>query len=252
MNKDLQKKHIINLDNWFKTPIGLYIRAWEQKHLDKLTADIFGFNAIQIGLPCMNGLHANRMPYRWLTNNSNVIQISQIQKIPIAVIHSFSELPFSTESLDLIILPHVLEFNTNPHQVLREVERVLIPGGQIIITGFNPTSLLGIRQIYSQLIGIHFLPEIKELISLSRLKDWLKLLNMQVNRGNFGCYAPPCTTKKWLRRFAFMEKAGDRWWPYFGAIYIVQAIKHIKNICFIGLTWKQKKIHTPKGVPATN
>lgn len=256
MNKDLQKKPILNLNNWLKTPIGSYIRTWEQKHLDKLTADIFGFHAMQIGLPHINALHANRMPYRWLINTYIPKKKSKKQETAIVIIHNFSELPFSTQSLDLIILPHVLEFSENPHQILREVERVLIPGGQIIITGFNPASLWGIRQIYGQLIGARFLPEEEssegELICLSRLKDWLKLLNMEVNRGHFGCYAPPCTTKKWLHRFAFMEKAGDRWWPYFGAIYIIQAIKRVQNMCLVGLIWNQKKINVSKGVPAAN
>jgi SAM-dependent methyltransferase len=237
---------------WLHTPVGNYIRAWEQKHLDTLTADIFGFNAVQIGMPQIDALHASRMPYRWLTDNCLPTGAQEERDIPLVVAHDFSALPFATQSLDLVVLPHVLEFSAEPHQVLREVERVLIPEGQLIICGFNPFSLWGLRQTGSRLTGAHFLPQDGEFIRLPRLKDWLKLLNMEINRGHFGCYAPPCVTQKWLERFCYMEKAGDRWWPYFGAVYIVQAIKRVQGMRLIGPAWRTRKMKVLKGVPATN
>jgi len=243
---------IIDLEGWLQTPMGVYLRAWEQKHLDALTADIFGFNAVQIGLPQIDALRANRMPYRWLTDTAVPTFFNEGREVPMVVAHDFSELPFASQSLDLVVLPHVLEFSDEPHQVLREVERVLIPEGQVIICGFNPTSLWGMRQAAGRLTGAHFLPQDGEFIRLARLKDWLKLLNMEVNRGHFGCYAPPCATDKWLQRFSFMEKAGDRWWPYFGAAYIVQAIKRVKGVRLIGPAWRKHKVKVPKAVPATN
>jgi len=242
------EKPIIALGPWLDSPAGCYVRAWEKARLDALTADIFGFNALQIGLPQINGLEANRMPNRWLSDT----HVSQKEKKPVVIVHDFSELPFATQSLDLVVLPHVLEFAKEPHQVLREVERVLIPEGQLIVCGFNPASLWGARQAAGRLTGAHFLPLHGEFISMPRLKDWLKLLNMEVNRGHFGCYAPPCATEKWLSRFAFMEKTGDRWWPYLGAVYIVQAIKRVKGMRLIGPAWNKKKATAPQGVPATN
>src|ERR1019366_6583084 len=173
-------------------------------------------------------------------------------ELPIVVVHDFAELPFASQSLDLVVLPHVLEFAAEPHQVLREVERVLIPEGQLIVCGFNPISLWGARQAVGRVSGSWFLPQAGEFIGLPRLKDWLKLLNMEVNRGHFGCYAPPCNTEKWLNRFSFMEKAGDRWWPYLGAVYIVQAIKRVKGMRLIGPAWSKKKATAQQGVPATN
>jgi len=58
-----------------------------------------------------------------------------------------------------------------------------------------------------------YLPRAGQFIALPRLKDWLKLLSFEVNRGRFGCYAPWARSDKWLGRWRFMEKAGDRWWP---------------------------------------
>jgi SAM-dependent methyltransferase len=220
--------------------------------LDALTVDIFGFNAIQVGLPQISALQANRMQNKWLTDTHLPANNQSGDATQIVVLHDFAELPFASQSLDLVVLPHVLEFAAEPHQVLREVERVLIPEGQVIVCGFNPASLWGVRQVTGRLTGAHFLPLDGEFISLPRLKDWLKLLNMEVNRGHFGCYAPPFNSEKWLSRYSFMEKAGDRWWPYFGAVYIVQAIKRVNGMRLIGPAWSKQSANAAQGVPVTN
>ncbi|MBI1889403.1 MAG: class I SAM-dependent methyltransferase [Burkholderiales bacterium] len=244
------EKPIIALGSWLESPAGVYVRQWEESRLDALTADIFGFNAMQIGLPQVDALRANRMPHKWL---SDTLMPAPTENGPRAVVvHDFAELPFASQSLDLVVLPHVLEFAEEPHQVLREVERVLIPEGQVIICGFNPASLWGLRQVAGRLTGAHFLPQDGEFIGMPRMKDWLKLLNLGVNRGYFGCYAPPFRKEKWLTRSAFMEKAGDRWWPYLGAVYIVQAIKRVKGMRLIGPAWVKPSPAVTAGMPATN
>ena len=211
MDLQASKNRIISLAPWFHTPTGAYAHAWEQARLDELTADILGYNALQIGLPGFDTLAANRMPNRWVTDAVFPPDDRSVTTTrPVVVVHDFTELPFATQSLDLVVLPHVLEFAVEPHQVLREVERVLIPEGQVIICGFNPDSTWGLRQTAGRVTGSHFLPLHGEFISVPRLKDWLKLLNMEINRGHFGCYAPPCSNEKWLDRFAFLEKAGNR------------------------------------------
>lgn len=228
------------------------MRAWEQARLDSLTADIFGFNAIQIGLPQIDALRANRMPNKWLSDTLVPAPADADTGKQVVIVHDFAELPFASQSLDLVVLSHVLEFAEEPHQILREVERVLIPEGQVIICGFNPASLWGARQIAGRMAGKSFLPQDGEFISVPRIKDWMKLLNLGANRGYFGCYAPPFRREKWLDRFAFMEKAGDRWWPYLGAVYIVQAIKRVKGMRLIGPAWTRQTAKVPQGVPATN
>ncbi len=251
MEQDVSEKSIISLAPWFDTPAGAYARAWEQARLDELTADIFGYNAVQVGLPQIDALAANRMPNRWITDSVLSAGAGEGAR-QVVVAHDFAELPFASQSLDLVVLPHVLEFAAEPHQVLREVERVLIPEGQVIVCGFNPVSMWGMRQAAGRLTGAHFLPLHGEFISVPRLKDWLKLLNMEINRGHFGCYAPPCATDKWLQRFAFLEKAGNRWWPYLGALYIVQAIKRVKGMRLVGPAWQKKTANVTGGVPVAN
>lgn len=246
------EKPIISLGSWLGTAAGNYVRNWEHARLDELTVDIFGFNATQLGLPQIQALRASRMPHTWLTDTNPPAPAQASEERRVVVIEDFEDLPFASSSIDLIVLPHVLEFAKEPHQVLREVERVLIPEGQVIISGFNPYSLWGARQLAGRLTESYFLPEEGEFISPTRLKDWLKLLNMEVGDGHLGCYAPPCETEKWLHRFSFMENAGDKWWPFLGAVYVVQAIKRVKGMRLIGPAWKTQKATAPQGVPATN
>lgn len=268
MDKAGSEQSIIALEGWLQTPAGVYLRAWEQTCLDNLTADIFGFNAVQIGMPQIDALAANRMPYKWLADRKVRPPVAPQQPVgaahggpvietappprPVALTLDYTELPFASQSMDLVVLPHVLEFSTDPHQVLREVERVLIPEGQVIICGFNPASLWGARHVLRRVGGTSFLPRTEELITMPRMKDWLKLLNLSASQSHFGCYAPACRTEKWLHRYAFMDNAGPRWWPFFGGVYIVQAIKRVKGMHLIGPAWTKKSATAQVVVPATN
>ena len=137
-------------------------------------------------------------------------------------------------------MPHVLEFNDDPHQILREVERILIPDGQLVITGFNPLSLWGLRRRLPK--GRKVFPGNGNYISVLRLKDWLQLLSFEVERGNFGCYAPPLKKARRIRHWHFMEAAGDRWWSFAGGVYLLRAVKRVHGMRLIMPRWKQKRM----------
>ena len=144
------------------------------------------------------------------------------------------DLPFESQSVDLIVMPHTLEFTSDPHRLLREAERVLMPEGQLVITGFNSLSLWGMRQSFGRMANRPFVPATRDQIAFIRLKDWIKLLGFDLERGRFGCYRPPLVTDKWLGRYGFMEAAGDRWWPIFGAVYMVTAVKRVRGMRLVG------------------
>lgn len=227
---------IVDLESWLCSDPGQYVRAWEQERLDVLVADVFGYHALQVGLPVMDLLRTNRMPFKAYTGA--VAPDASIAPGWSAVILSEPELlPFESQSVDLLVLPHVLESACNPHQVLREVERVLVPEGRVVISGFNPWSLWGIRNSIPYMN--QWLPEpTQDLVSLPRLKDWLKLLSFDIDRGRFGCYVPAFSSKKWMDRFSFMEHAGDRWWPVCGGVYVVSAVKRVPGMRLMTPGWK--------------
>jgi len=133
-------------------------------------------------------------------------------------------------------LPHVLEFADNPHQILREVERVLRPEGNLLISGFNPFSLWGMHRALGRKQGY---PWCGHFIRLPRLKDWLALLGFEVVGGRFAAYAPPLHHSKWLDSFSFMEKAGDRWWAVSGGVYFLHAIKRVPGMRLIKPKWNE-------------
>ncbi len=223
---------IHGLEEWLTTPQGRYVLEWEQAKHDQVVADIFGYNAVQLGLTRHDFLRANRMPWRCHCDDVPVATPDDV-----CVRADLHQLPFASASVDLAVLPHVLEFAEHPHQILREVERVLVPEGHVVIAGFNPFSLWGLRRHTRRPSGP---PWQGQYLSVKRLKDWLALLGFETRAGGFGCYAPAVSQEKWLARFRFMEAAGDRWWPFAGAVYIIEAIKRVHGMRLIMPVWRDR------------
>jgi SAM-dependent methyltransferase len=249
------------LQNWLKTPQGQTLLAWENAQFEQLVADIFGYHALQLGLPDLQALHANRMPHRWVavSNAINNIAIKAyntpatdeniINKryVHADFVTNFEALPFAENSLDLLILPHSLELSQDPHATLREAERVLVPEGRLIVCCFNPLSLWGLKQkrshVYKKLnFGELYLPEAGEFISYRRLRDWLKLLNFELESSQFGCFRPAVRSQAMLQRFAWMDKLGSSYWPILGAVYIVSAVKRVHGMRLVSPIRKLAKI----------
>ncbi len=248
-------RQIISLRDWFETPPGQYLLEWERAQFDGALADIFGYHALQLGLPELPLLRANRMPHRWAASapcgNGVALNLNANQ---VMLATDYAALPFPANSLDLVVLPHALELGADPHAALREVERVLVPEGRVVISGLNPASLWGLRQrralLYRKLgFGNLFLPQSGELIGYWRLRDWLRLLNFEVETGRFGCYRPSVDSETWLRRLDWMDRAGQRWWPIFGAVYFVVAVKRVHGMRLIGPAWKTAPARQTSTVP---
>lgn len=263
----MAERAIIQLHHWLRSPVGQVLLEWEQRHLDHAVADLFGFHALQLGLPQLDALRANRMPHRWLAVESaseeevpaptdagpafagGELPASEdlagraIVVPPPTLRCHFDALPFAAGTLDLVVLPHALELARDPHLALREVERVLVPEGRAIIVGFNPASMWGVRQRMGRLrrrvaprsSTELFLPHEGEFVGYRRLRDWLRLLSFEVEAGRFGCYVPPARSSRWLGRFAWMERAGEHWWPVFGALYYIVAVKRVRGMRLVGL-----------------
>jgi len=222
----LQPTQKATLAEWFGTPRGEYVLGWERRQVASAVEDVFGFQALQVGLPEIDFLAENRMPFRFRAGREPGCELQA----------DAAALPIASGSIDLVVLPHVLEFSANPHQILREAERVLMPEGHLVISGFNPLSLWGAKRALGRRGGD--IPWSGDFIGLLRLRDWLKLLGFELNGGKFGCYAPPITNATWLRRLSFLEKAGDRWWPIAGGTYVVRAVKRVAGMRLVMPAWK--------------
>ena len=236
-----------SLTDWLATPPGHYLLDWETAQFEQAVGDIFGYHAVQLGFPQVDALASNRMPYRWLAVDT--LEYSQFTASPAsrpntsarlpAFAADATALPFAPCSLDLLAMPHTLDMSQDPHAALREAERVLVPEGRVVITGLNPNSLWGLRQSRSHFyrrFGAQgqkktlFLPDAHEMIGYWRLRDWLRLLNFEVESARFGGYVPSFVSQKWLDRFSWMDALGPRWWPIFGAMYCVVAVKRVRGM----------------------
>jgi SAM-dependent methyltransferase len=267
-----REESIIELGAWRRTAPGQYLLAWEQDRLDHAVTDAFGFHALQLGLPEIESLRANRMPHRWVANDTMQVPESLAlpppvdtlittlpAQEPVSLHCGFDALPFPDASIDLVVLPHALELARDPHQTLREVERVLVPEGRVVIAGFNPASLWGLRQRAGQARrGLGFgreqglyLPRAGDFIGYWRLRDWLRLLGFEVEAGRFGCWRPPFKSQAWLERFAWIDAVGDRWWPVLGAVYFVVAVKRVRGMRLVGvLRPERRKVQAAPAVVA--
>ena len=184
------------LADWFATPLGRYLLAREQAYFDQTVADIFGFHAVQIGLP-----HAplpRRRAASRRAGRSTTIRPPNVLADP----HG---LPFAENALDLIVMPHALEFTDDPHLMLREAYRVIRPEGQIVIAGFNPFSLFGAKRYFGRGATP---PWNGNFIALYRLKDWLSLLGFDVVGGRLDGYVPPFAQESWLHALRLFRAGG--------------------------------------------
>lgn len=270
----MRVSQIIGFTDWFKTPPGEYLLAWERERFDQAVADMFGYHALQLGLSELDGLRSNRMPHKWLAlqgadtglasdpqppavGGAGATARQATSSLRVALLTDLAVLPFPENSLDLVLLPHTLELSSDPHATLREVERVLVPEGRVVISGLNPASLWGLRQrrahFYQRLgSGDLFLPEAGEFIGYWRLRDWLRLLSFEVESGQFGCYRPAVNSRASLVRFSWMDKVGERWWPIFGALYFLVAVKRVRGMRLLEPSWKAQKTTASTPVAIAN
>ncbi|MEJ5028861.1 class I SAM-dependent methyltransferase [Comamonas sp. MYb69] len=257
---------IIGTQNWWQTPLGSYMLSWEQTCYDDAVADIFGFHSLQIGLFPLQGLRNNRTPHRWLALDSTE-QAAQWQQSRLADVQSFAPplqsepglatnaaeattasllcdahaLPFGPDTLDLVLLPHTLELSADPHAVLREVARVLVPEGRVLISGINPASLWGMHTWARRIPGLQKLPPMPDdhnLIGYGRLRDWLKLLGLELQSASFGCFRPAMRSDTWLSRWEWMDRVGPTAWPVLGGVYFAEAVKKVPSMHKLAAPWK--------------
>ncbi|MBC7755202.1 MAG: methyltransferase domain-containing protein [Bdellovibrio sp.] len=225
---------------WLESTLGRYVLAHEQAMFDAVVSDIFGFNALQLGLLHLNALKSSRIP--------NVMRVGNREGDALC---ESDYLPFAESCIDLICLPHVLEFSRNPHQTLREAERVLVPEGHLILTGFNPISAWGLKQtLFKESNGSQGdnYPWQGHFFTLSRIRDWLALLGLEFVSGSMHAYEPPFNDEKWLKRFNCMDTMGEKWWPMLGGIYFIVAKKRVVNITLLKPNWKKRLLPQSLGV----
>ncbi len=226
--------------DWFHHPIGQMLCAEEQILFDDWVTNLFGYHALQLG----------NMP-KDLLRNSRIQHCFRSNVVNPDIFCDSAFLPFQQHSLDLLLLPHVLEFSALPQQTLREAERVLVPEGHVILTMFNPISPWGVRRMMgcgrseiADLWTAHF-------FTMTRIRDWLSLLGFEVLQTRMLCHAWPIHSQKMAQRFSWLALLGLKCWPMTGGVYAILARKRVVGMHIIKPNWQSISV-AKKLVPTPN
>ena len=238
------------LQRWYQTSLGHRLYRAEKKALNRYLPDLFGYFLLQPGCP---EIRTENKPMSWLSSSriSNRFRFDLNQYPGITCQSISAQLPVLSDSVDLVVLPHVLEFSETPHQVLREVERALIPEGHVVIMGFNPYSLWNLVR----LLVFWRRSEIAwntSYLSASRVIDWLALLGFDVIKREGYVYSLPIQNKSITRKLRFLEQVGRRFWPHMGAGYLLVAKKRVETLTPIRPKWRSKRRVMRPGLETAN
>lgn len=221
-----------SLCEWFTRHPGRSLLAVESHALRTVWPSLFGRVAVQLGSAGPQDLlEACNAPVR------AVLEAAGLASPGVArVVATPEHLPFDARSVDMMLLPHTLEYAEDPHQVLREVSRVLTPEGHVVILGFNPLSLWGLWRLLHRRQEA---PWHGRFLHLARIKDWLKLLDFELTQGSMHYYRPPLASERAMDRLRFLDKVGNRWWPMAGAVYLIVAKKREAGMMLLRPEWRK-------------
>ena len=190
--------------------------------------NVFGFYALQVGLEEAALLTNSRISQCYVASDRpNYPGQHQLCCRDEA-------LPFNESSVDALLLPHRLEFSTNPHQTLREAARVMMPDGHLLLSGFNPWSLLGLTRL---LLRRRRYPYYGNWLSLARVKDWCTLLGFEV------LTIERCGNSTPLPRFAWQQSLLNAV-PALAClrpVYVLVARKRVLAVTPLKLQWKRTR-----------
>lgn len=213
-----QHKQAEILPTWFSTQAGQLLLDQQQTALKTLIPDQFYALGLQWGYAyqsTIEGLNIEQLYYADRALSGEPLK-NQVVALPEA-------LPFVENSLDIAIMAHTLDYCDNPHHALREIAQALSPEGILVLTGFHPYSLWGLRQRLSKKGP----PFDARFISRNKLQDWLALLGFQTVSACMLNYQPPALNTTWRNKLNFMDKMGDRWWPTLGAVHVLVVRKRV-------------------------
>lgn len=205
---------------WFDSPAGARLLDAETAVLDQLTPCIFGYHAVQVcAVRPVDLLRESRILRRAVVGTFGD---------PAPGVNALADarcLPLAGDGTDLLVLHHALDFEDDPHTVLREAARAVIPGGALVVVGFNPWSLFGFLRLFR--FGALRAPWFARSISPYRVSDWLRVLDFRVDGLESSYYLPPMQGERAVQRLSWLEYLGSRWWPQRGMFYVLVARKSV-------------------------
>lgn len=226
-----------DLLQWLRSPLGSRLYALERKLVGEALAQVFGWQLLQIGL--------------W-GDDDDLISEARTQRNSVLAWHGqhapahsgrgtmlrsrTDSLAIASDAVDAVLLPHTLEYEPDPHEILREVGRILSGEGHLVVLGFRPFSSWGLRHL---LAGQGFPPGLERMIGEARLRDWLKLLGFEVVDARRYLFTLP-----WGSAIpssgSFLERSGEYLWPLFAGGYLLKARKRVYTLTPVRPRWRRR------------
>jgi len=221
-----QQKHDVSIPHrWEDLPMGDWLACQIQARLDVWCPQLYGYHLLKLG--CLSGtFNCFSSPIYHQVTATAELGLGGIVMDP-------TELSFQENCINACILTQCLDFSADPHQVLREVERVLTADGYLILSGYNPLSLCGLTKMCG--LKRNVAPWSARMFTPARIKDWLSLLGFEIIQDD---------------RFAFTSFLGKKpmsWWtegigqmhfPSFSSVYFIVARKRRIPISPVKNWWK--------------
>jgi len=229
------------LADWYQTVAGQNLLRQENSLINKGIEGLFGYHLVMLGaLDYELGMSGSPISHKIVMNDE------QLQHGVLHLQGSQYALPLQTDSVDVVVMPHLLEYSQQPHHVLREVERVTRPDGYIVILGFNPVSYYGICRA---LLGFkRRMPWQGHYYHPARLRDWIKLLGFRIVDIEYCGFIPPISHEAIQQRLGFLEKAADSFIAPLGSVYMIVARNQTVTPSVVRPAWKNKRAKLDNGV----
>jgi len=226
----LQRK----VSRWYQTGLGRRLLEEERRQLAEVLPPLFGYHLVQIGHYAEASLlESSKVSHRVVMTLPESDDLSAWSESCLAGLPH--RLPFASDSIDVVVLHHTLEFSPFPHEVLREVERVLVPEGHVVMLMFNPWSMWSLQRLL--LSWRKTVPWCGRFIGVTRSKDWLRLLGFDVMQTSGYFYRPALQQKALMDRLNWLESVGGRFWPILGGANIVIGKKRVVTFTPIRPKW---------------
>lgn len=228
---------------WLSTSLGQRCLFEEQRLVRRALETAFGEQLLQVGV--WGGAEIFVQHAR--TQHSMLLDFRP--QAGVTIVSSASSLAVASDSADVVVLPHTLEWTRSPHTLLREVARVLRADGYLVILCFSPTGFWGLRHLFAPRHG--YPSGRRRLILESHLRDWLELLSLEVCERVRYCHALPLERMTQLKVFTNQAWTA-RWLPFFSGGYCLVAQKKVYPVTMIRPAWKNRSLKVVGGLAQPN
>lgn len=219
-------------DHWLTHYLGSSLLESEKQFLKSSLAGCYGKHVLLIGVPHQHAL----LECSVMINQVLLTPLINKHKHYKCIESEYHKLPIAPGSVDLVIVPHTMDFLDNPRQLLMEACKVVKPEGLIIIMGFNPISPWGFKKWWSK---SKHMPWLGAFINAKKVKNWIKLADFELVKQDMLLFRPPLTHQGLFKKMKFLEWLGKKVYAPFGGVYVLTAQAKTIPLTPIKLHWKQ-------------